>query len=83
MRVGENANRYVSSVPAPRDMVWIPGGAFRMGSDRHYPEEAPAHQVRVDSFFIDPLLVTRAPRHLCGGRSWRQCSPSDRRRRSA
>ena len=24
-------------------MVWIPGGKFFMGSDRHYPEEAPAH----------------------------------------
>ena len=25
------------------DMVRIPGGTFRMGSDNHYPEEAPAH----------------------------------------
>jgi hypothetical protein len=23
------------------DMVLIPGGTFRMGSDRHYPEKAP------------------------------------------
>ena len=22
-------------------MVWIEGGTFRMGSDRHYPEEPP------------------------------------------
>ena len=29
-----------------------------MGSDRHYPEEAPAHQVRVDSFAIDTTPVT-------------------------
>ena len=41
-----------------RDMVWIPGGVFQMGSDRHYPEEAPVSQVRVDGFFIDPYLVT-------------------------
>jgi len=26
-------------------MVWIPGGTFRMGSDRHYLEEAPIHRV--------------------------------------
>jgi sulfatase modifying factor 1 len=40
------------------DMVWITGGGFRMGSDRHYPEEAPAHQVHVSSFFIDRYPVT-------------------------
>jgi len=34
---------------APAGMVRIPGGAFRMGSDRHYPEEAPAHRVTVDA----------------------------------
>ena len=28
------------------NMVWIPGGAFTMGSDHHYPEEAPAHKWR-------------------------------------
>ncbi len=29
-----------------REMVWIEGREFRMGSDDHYPEEAPAHPVR-------------------------------------
>jgi formylglycine-generating enzyme required for sulfatase activity len=29
-----------------------------MGSDSHYPEEAPAHRVRVNGFFIDPYPVT-------------------------
>ena len=43
---------------APEDMVWIEGGTFRMGSDRHYPEEAPAHRVRVDGFWIDRTPVT-------------------------
>ena len=40
------------------DMVWIPGGEFLMGSDRHYPEEAPAHRVCVDSFWMDMFTVT-------------------------
>jgi len=41
-------------------MVWIPGATFLMGSDRHYPEEAPAHKVTVDGFWIDPCPVTNA-----------------------
>ncbi len=40
------------------DMTRIPGGTFRMGSDRHYPEEAPAHRVTVDAFWIDRTPVT-------------------------
>src|SRR5215207_7170091 len=47
--------------PAPDlDMVWIPGGTFRMGSDDHYPEEAPAHPVTVAGFWIDRTQVTNA-----------------------
>jgi formylglycine-generating enzyme required for sulfatase activity len=44
----------------PDGMVWIPGGTFRMGSDHHYPEEAPAHPVTVGGFWIDPRPVTNA-----------------------
>jgi arylsulfatase A-like enzyme len=40
------------------DMVRVPGGMFRMGSDRHYPEEAPAHRVTVAGFLIDRHPVT-------------------------
>ena len=39
-------------------MVWIPGGTFLMGSDKHYPEEAPAHEVTVDGFWMDSHTVT-------------------------
>jgi len=41
-------------------MCRIPGGAFRMGSDRHYREEKPQHWVRVDPFWMDPTTVTNA-----------------------
>jgi formylglycine-generating enzyme required for sulfatase activity len=40
------------------DAVWIPGGVFHMGSNDHYPEEAPVHQVAVDGFWIDRTPVT-------------------------
>ena len=39
-------------------MITVPGGTFRMGSDRHYPEEAPVHRVTVDGFWIDRSPVT-------------------------
>src|SRR5215467_2261088 len=42
------------------NMVWIPGGAFLMGDDHHYPEEAPAHRVMVDGFWMDTHTVTNA-----------------------
>jgi sulfatase modifying factor 1 len=40
------------------NMVHVPGGTFRMGSNNHYPEEAPAHRVRVDGFWMDATPVT-------------------------
>jgi formylglycine-generating enzyme required for sulfatase activity len=39
-------------------MVWIPAGMFHMGSDRHYPEEAPKHRVEVNAFWMDRTPVT-------------------------
>ena len=42
------------------EMPWIPGGTFLMGSDHHYPEEAPAHRVTVDGFWMDAGAVTNA-----------------------
>jgi sulfatase modifying factor 1 len=47
----------VTSVASP-EMIWIEGGTFHMGSDRHYPEERPSHRVTVSGFFIDPTPVT-------------------------
>jgi formylglycine-generating enzyme len=40
--------------------IWVPGGTFRMGSDRHYLDEAPVHSADVDGFWIDATPVTNA-----------------------
>ncbi|MFJ6134797.1 formylglycine-generating enzyme family protein [Kitasatospora sp. NPDC092286] len=40
------------------EMVHLPGGAFTMGSDHHYPDEAPAHRAVVRGFRIDRYAVT-------------------------
>jgi formylglycine-generating enzyme len=44
--------------PGKPGMVRVAGGTFRMGSDRHYPEEAPVHHVHVDGFWIDRTPIT-------------------------
>jgi formylglycine-generating enzyme required for sulfatase activity len=46
--------------PPFKDMVWIPGGRFLMGSNDHYPEEGPTHYVTVGGFWIDKYTVTNA-----------------------
>jgi formylglycine-generating enzyme required for sulfatase activity len=42
----------------PANIVFISGGTYCMGSDRHYPEEAPPHRVAVSDFWIDHTPVT-------------------------
>jgi formylglycine-generating enzyme len=59
------APRFEPVAPPPgappfENMVWIPGGSFMMGSDRHYPEEGPAHRVTVSGFWMDRYTVTNA-----------------------
>ena len=51
------ARRLDAEAPRP-GMVWIPGGVFLMGSDKHYLEERPAHAVEVDGFWIDRAPVS-------------------------
>jgi formylglycine-generating enzyme len=49
-----------SGAPPHPGMAWVPGGEFLMGSDRFYPEEAPARPVRVDGLWVDESPVTVA-----------------------
>jgi formylglycine-generating enzyme required for sulfatase activity len=46
--------------PPTKDMIWIEDGVFTMGSNDHYPEEAPTHKVKINGFWIDKFLVTNA-----------------------
>ena len=41
-------------------MIELAGATFRMGSDAHYPDEAPSRSVTVASFAIDAHAVTNA-----------------------
>jgi formylglycine-generating enzyme required for sulfatase activity len=47
-----------STAETDEDLVWIPGGEFTMGSNDHYPEEAPAHRVVVDGYWMARTVVT-------------------------
>ncbi len=47
-----------NAASAHAGMAWIPGGAFRMGSERFYVEERPVHEVTVDGFWMDCHEVT-------------------------
>lgn len=44
----------------PKDMAWVPPGAFLMGSDSKLaqPNERPAHSVKVHGFWMDVTHVT-------------------------
>lgn len=49
-----------TTIPAGSPMRRIPGGSFLMGSDRHYPDERPAHKVSVGGLWMDETTVTNA-----------------------
>lgn len=50
---------------APEGMVCVPGGKVHIGSDSNTRRERPAHQVRLDRFFIDEHEVTNAEYRVC------------------
>jgi sulfatase modifying factor 1 len=56
-------DRSVASYAEPvtlTELVTIPGGTSRMGSDDHYPEERPAHPRQVAAFALERHPVTTA-----------------------
>ena len=67
------------------NIFFVPSGTFRMGSDRHYWEEAPSHHLTVGDFRIDRTPVTNRqrrrqpqieiPRNVIEGGS-RVCAPN-------
>ena len=60
-------------------MVELPGGTFRMGCDRFYPEERPVREVSVDGFWIDrhPVTVAEFRRFVkaTGHVTWAEVAP--------
>ena len=61
-------------------MVELPGGTFRMGSDRFYPEERPVREATVGPFVIDrhPVTVAEFRRFAkaTGYLTWAEQAPS-------
>ncbi len=49
-----------TTVTQPKNMVWVPGGDFLMGSEDFYPEERPVHTAHVGGFWMDAHPVTVA-----------------------
>jgi formylglycine-generating enzyme required for sulfatase activity len=49
-------------VIGPRNMMWVPGGEFLMGSEHRLAQknERPSHRVRVHGFWMDRTHVTNA-----------------------
>jgi len=59
------------------EMVWIPAGRFRMGSDAGEADERPVHEVAVDGFYMDRYEVTQEQwARLAGQSEWLAPDPS-------
>ena len=71
------------------EMRLLPGGVFRMGSDRHYPDEAPARlcctianprgpALSEDAARLGPRKVMKGGSHLCAENYCRRYRPAAR-----
>jgi formylglycine-generating enzyme len=67
------------AMTSTKNMVELPGGTFRMGSDRFYAEERPVRQVTVDGFWLDrhPVTVAEFRRFVkaTGHLTWAERAP--------
>ncbi|MEM6294189.1 MAG: SUMF1/EgtB/PvdO family nonheme iron enzyme, partial [Myxococcota bacterium] len=52
-------------VPAPKDMVCIPGGPAIVGYDDGLPEEAPARELVLSTYYVDRYEVTNSQYDAC------------------
>jgi len=59
----------------PEGMVYVPGGAFWMGSDTGDKYEKPRHEVNIPPFFIDRLEVTNREYALFVGATTHRAPP--------
>jgi formylglycine-generating enzyme len=63
-----------------KNMVELPGGVFRMGSERFYPEERPVREASVEPFAIDrhPVTVAEFRRFVkaTGHVTWAEHAPT-------
>jgi len=55
----------VDAGPCPLGMIFIPAGAFMMGSNAGDPDELPIHQVTLSAYCIDVTEVTVAAYRAC------------------
>ncbi len=69
-----NSNALTST---PAGMALVPGGTFLMGSETGFPDEAPVHRVRVESFYLGINEVTVADYQRCVEE--RRCAPASTR----
>jgi formylglycine-generating enzyme len=60
MSASSQRDRIEGGTPPLQELAWVPSATLRMGSNDHYPEEAPVHAVAVDGFWIDRLQVTNS-----------------------
>jgi hypothetical protein len=76
-RTKQNRPTREASRPLHKNMVWVPGGTFLMGSNDFYPEERPVHRVAFDGLHRCGVQYLDGLEQKAGnqGISWRESRP--------